>query len=141
MPVYLKAPSYDPCGPDGQGWNRMAILGTCFDECALRPKTEMAFWLVAKDTTRAMYGHYGPCERNGQCGECPWNADGDWPFAAREVLVRVDNDGAPWLMNKKEKGWGEYGEPTTWERVYRLNGEVTRYADEYGSGYLFTKTT
>lgn len=44
MPIYLDPPAPMSGGPDGKGWNRIAIgQWTAYPRCVLRPLTPMAF--------------------------------------------------------------------------------------------------
>lgn len=140
MPIYLKAPEHKPSGVDGLGWNRIAIHGMCNDECALRPKTLTAFF-DALDTRKAAYGMYGPCFNNGNCGSCKIaNSSNDWRFFTDEILVRADKNGTPWIMNKPDKGWEEFGKPATWEYILTINGaNFSRHKDVYSDGVMMTK--
>ena len=54
-----------------------------------------------------------------------------------KVLVRVDEENVPWIMNKPTGGWGEYGEPVTWSFFARLEGwEIgDRYKDGHSEGF------
>ena len=103
--------TYDPRGPDGKGWNRMAIIGLGpHDRCMLMPKTRQA----ALDTLRGMarYGSitsYEECP-NGKsaCLACP--------IAIREKdhwndiwHIREDNNGHVWLLGNVELGFAGFG--------------------------------
>lgn len=140
MPIYLPAPSHNPSGVDGNGWNRIAIHGMCLDECALKPKTLTAF-LGSLDTRRATYGMYGPCFNNGACGTCQVCVEEhEWKFFSDSILIRVDNNGTPWLMNKTEKGWDSFGKLTDWEKLLTIKGaSFKRYKDEFSDGVMMTR--
>ncbi|WP_018309655.1 hypothetical protein [Cupriavidus sp. UYPR2.512] len=105
------ADKHDPRGPDGKGWNRLAIivLGPT-DRCIRMPKTRQA----ALDTLRGMARHgsitsYDVCT-NGQmpCQSCPvatkerdpWN-DG-WH-------IREDARGIVWLLGNVDKAFSGRG--------------------------------
>ena len=103
--------TYDPKGPDGKGWNRIAIFGLSpSDRCILMPKTRQS----ALDTLRGMARHgsitsYEECS-NGKspCHSCPvatkerdpWN-DG-WH-------IREDAQGIIWLLGNVDKAFSGFG--------------------------------
>lgn len=140
MPIYLPAPTHNPLCIDGNGWNRMAIHGMCNDECALRPKTMTAF-LDALDTRRATYGMYGTCFNNGECEACPlFNKEAEWKFFTDKMLIRVDEAGRPWLMNRQDKGWEEFGKPVEWQWLLTIKGSTfKRHKDKYSDGIMMTR--
>ena len=141
MPIFLPPPSPSHRGPDGQGWNRLSLFGLQSPQCALRPARQAAFW-EAMDTRRARYGGYLACTGGGACDLCPRLRAHEviWPWFGEQILVRVDETDTPWAMHRPERGWGEYGEPTTWSRLARLDHvEFRRYRDEHGPGILLTR--
>lgn len=105
------ADEHDPKGPDGKGWNRLAIIGLGpSDRCILMPRTRQA----ALDTLRGMarlgsVTSYDEC-KNGQssCQSCPiamkerdpWN-DG-WH-------IREDAQGIVWLLGNIDKAFSGRG--------------------------------
>lgn len=111
MPYRLRFnDSYNPKGPDGQGWNRLAIIPMLpIERCALRPKSRQA----ALDTLRGM-AHYGvttaylPCTGSDKCANCSratrvkeaWNP---------EWHIREDADGRVWLLGNVEKAFAGFG--------------------------------
>lgn len=137
MPIFLPAPEHNPRGPDGHGWNRIAVHGMCLDECALKPKT-MASFFDALDTRKARYGCFGPCVNGGNCDSCELpSKQREWGWFGNEILVRVDDTGVPWVMNRPDKGWEEYGKRDSWIELLKLNGvEFVRYRDEFGVGVM-----
>jgi hypothetical protein len=157
MPIYLEAPRYNPGGPDGQGWNRLSLcahIGSGMPQCALRPRSLAALATTHRSTRLADWGHYGPCtqrERRGDCAGCP-------VFEARPVLgfhecvtevpvrLKEHTSGAglvrqtytePWLMNRVDDGWGEWGEPTTWAHLAQVTDfrPARPFRDEHGDGF------
>lgn len=140
MPIYLPAPSHNPSGVDGKGWNRIAIHGACNDECALQPKSITAFF-DAIDTRRATYGMYGPCFKKGACSTCSLvSEEYEWRFFTDSIFIRVDSNGTPWLMNKHEQGWEEFGKPTTWAEILKIKGaNFKRRKDEFSDGVMMTR--
>ena len=140
MPIFLPAPEHNPSGPDGNGWNRIAVHGMCLDECALKPNTVAAFF-EAQDTRKARYGSFGPCTKHGNCSECDvFKQRRNWRWFGDEILVRVDGSGAPWVMNRPDNGWEEYGEPTKWKYLLQLDGVVfERWRDEFGTGVMMRR--
>lgn len=137
MPVYLSQPRHDGRGPDGQGWNRLSLnAGPTVDQCALKPSSYATLW-ESQNTTRARFGSFGPCTREGACSDCPVLAEAlnPEPFRAftDSVLVRVlsrpsrvgvfgTDTRVPHLMNKPEQGWGSTSFPTTWQRLAQIIG-------------------
>lgn len=119
--IYLKAPRHKANGPDGQGWNRMAITFEPQDQCALRPSTKEAFLESLRGSSFATYGHYGACIKRGQCEACPLFRKAPLEMSAFDsrVMVRIDETGAPHLMNKPSQGWASRSINTTWERISR----------------------
>ena len=140
MPIYMPAPEHNPSGPDGFGWNRIAVHGLCEDECALKPKTMAAFF-DAQDTRKVRYGSFGPCTKRGSCKECGvFKRQQDWKWLCDEMLVRVDENGVPWVMNRPDKGWEEYGVPTTWGDLLQLDGVVFELLrDNFGIGVMMRR--
>jgi hypothetical protein len=141
MPIYLQAPTHNPQGRDGEGWNRMAIHATTMDECALKPKTLPSF-MDALDTRKVRYGSYGVCSRAGSCQDCPTaHQASHWRWFGEQILVREDEHGNPWIMNRPDKGWEEFSKPTTWEHLLTIQGaEFKLYSDQSGRGIMLSKT-
>lgn len=142
MPIYLPAPAHRNGGPDGKGWNRLAVnaMGALIDDqCALRPR-DYSHLRESQDTRRARYGGYGPCTSAGNCIECPilQAAPKRLDSLDDRVLVRIHPvDGRPCLMNRPEDGWASLALRWTWQDLARLDGwEVgRRYHDEHGDGF------
>ncbi len=64
----------------------------------------------------------------------------EWKWLCDEMLVRVDENGVPWVMNRPDKGWEEYGVPTTWSDLLQLDGvafELLR--DNFGTGVMMRR--
>jgi len=133
MPIFLQAPAHNPRGVDGNGHNRFAITVTTLDECALKPKSLAAFF-DALDTRRARYGAYGPCTRHGRCSDCVTLTKRSNPYwFINPMFVRIDDVGRPWLMNRVDNGWDEFGKPITWEWLLAVESvSFKRTRDEYG---------
>ncbi len=102
---------HDPRGPDGKGWNRVAIHALePTARCAMRPRSRQA----ALDALRGMAGpelatYYGEC--NGPslgCRTCkratkvrdPWNP---------EWVLREDSTGNVWLLGNAAVGFAGKG--------------------------------
>jgi hypothetical protein len=141
MPIYLQAPTPAVGGPDGRGWTRLSIAsmgGLMGDECALRPR-DYTHLIEAMDTRRARYGGYGPCIADGKCGTCPINNAAPTTLRAFDdrVLVRIHQDGRPYLMNRPEDGWASLAQRWTWPNLARLEGWAfgPRYRDEHSDGF------
>lgn len=143
MPIHLIAPGHNPNGPDGQGWNRMAVGSLAGDECALRPRTYAAL-RESQDTRRARYGGFGPCINDGACETCPIFTTAPKHLTSFDdrVLVRIHpHDGHLYLMNRPEDGWASGAHRWTWAEVARLDGwEIgRRHNDEHGDGFWITR--
>lgn len=148
MPVYLKAPTYDGRGPDGQGWNRISLAGganATSDQCALLPRG-YATLAESLDTRRARHGGYGACGRAGDCGCCPIYAAE--PTELRRpgedrVLVRVDAEGRACVMVSPDTGWDGryYIKPWRWLRRLEGWGIGGRADDEHSEGFWLIRCT
>lgn len=118
----------------------MALLGTMLDECALRPTSEATFW-DSHDTRKARYGNYGPCTNAGRCESCErYRKTTPWQWGGDELVVRVDNDGHPWIMNRPDDGWGEFGMRVTWEYLLHVEAEFIRGKDQHGPTIVMRKS-
>jgi len=135
MPIHLRAPAYDPRGPDGHGWNRLSVTLPIGDQCALQPRSYPAL-VESHDTRRARWGGFGPCIRDGDCQHCPvfqappveLRASGD------RILVRIHpHDQQPYLMNNPAAGWASFAYRWTWPKLARLTGWAVgdRHTDEH----------
>lgn len=125
--IFLKAPSHDPVGPDGKGWNRLRVdTLTGSDQCALRPKTAEKFVYESSDTRHARYGGFKDCENQGVCSSCPiYNEPLRSPLEGVErVMVRIDEKGRAWVMNRPEAGWSSFGYIMPWELLARIRSHV-----------------
>lgn len=140
MPIFLDPPQHNPRGPDGKGWNRIAITCDPQPQCALRPRTEATFW-ESQDTVRAQYGNFLSCINGGRCNGCPkMELDNKFPWFGPKILIRIAKDGTAWAMNRPDDGWGEYGCPISWEDLSRIDGVTfERYRDAHGRGVMVTK--
>lgn len=98
--------THNPKGPDGQGWNRMAIIGIgSHDRCTLMPITRQG----ALDTLRGMarYGNptvYSDCISNTPCHQCSVATK-----PKDEWHIREDSTGRIWLLGNIEKGFAGFG--------------------------------
>ena len=111
--------SHNPRGPDGQGWNRMAILPlTPSDRCMLRPKTKQA----ALDTARGMarFGSivsYEDCCSKA-CAQCAVASTDREEWKPEWLLIADDQRGGVWLHADLEKdSFGYYYK--SWEALFR----------------------
>jgi len=103
--------THDPKGPDGKGWNRIAIFGLGpYDRCILMPKTRQA----ALDTLRGM-ARYGSITSYEECanGKSPCHS---CPIAMKERdpwndawHIREDSQGNVWLLGDVEKAFAGFG--------------------------------
>ena len=125
MPIYLPAPAHRNGGPDGQGWNRIALGSLASDECALRPRTPAAL-MESWNTFRARYGGFGPCMQSGRCDSCLFMAALSTPTHLESlddrVLFRVHPQLGPMAMNRPEDGWASLGMRWSWDDLARLSG-------------------
>lgn len=102
--------THNPKGPDGQGWNRMAIIGIgSHDRCTLMPITRQG----ALDTLRGMarYGNptvYSDCISNTPCHQCSV-ATKQKDAWRDEWHIREDSTGRVWLLGNIEKGFAGFG--------------------------------
>ena len=102
--------SRPPAGPDGWGWNRLAVaVMDPLDRCALLPKTRQA----ALDTLRGMatFGNpttYWPCTFSTGCASCPRVLREREPWNAAWHL-REDQQGRVWLLGDVERGFAGFG--------------------------------
>lgn len=105
------ADKYDPKGPDGKGWNRIAIFGLSpIDRCILLPTTRQA----ALDTLRGMARHgsitsYDDCKSGrSPCHACPvaTTERGSWNVGWH---IREDGRGIVWLLGSVERAFAGRG--------------------------------
>jgi hypothetical protein len=130
--------SHNPRGPDGQGWNRMAILPlTPSDRCMLRPRTRQA----ALDTARGMarFGSivsYEDCCGH-TCSQCKIaNADRE-EWKPEWLLIEDDARGGVWLHADLEKdSFGHYYK--SWEALTRAIHvpQLRRLIDPHWGAYF-----
>ncbi|MFF0277499.1 hypothetical protein [Streptomyces sp. NPDC004330] len=144
MPIHLPAPTYQPGGPDGQGWNRISLGSLAGDECALRPRDYTHLRESHADTRRARYGGYGPCVADGRCETCPILQATPLTLSCLDdtVLVRIHPDGHPYLMNRPEDGWASMAKRWTWQDLARLSGWTIgrTHRDEHSRGFWIHRT-
>lgn len=156
--IHLRAPQYDPRGPDGRGWNRLSVnahMGSPADQCALRPRTWAGMYGV-RDSRRARWGNNGRCINAGNCGGCPilhlTQDDPKWlPAHTDTVLVRLkewDGDSrvtlpppTPYVVDQPELGWASPRYRWEWDALARLRGwRLGRHHwDEHGEGFWLVK--
>jgi hypothetical protein len=153
MPIRLDPPTYRPGGPDGNGWNRLSLnahMGAGLTQCALRPRSYPLLW-ECQDTRRSQWGGYRHCIRPEQsCDGCPvlTRQPRELQSVTPVVLVRLkehqgnrgiagQSECTPWVMNRPDNGWGEHGEPWSWEDLARVPGwRVGRqYRDVHSEGF------
>lgn len=137
MSVRLEPPTHEPTGPDGQGHNRLAVIGrTPRTQCALRPMTEGAFW-ESRDTQRARWGNCAPCDGPSDCNYCRRLRHGaPWLWATETVTIRIDEKGQPWVMNRPDRGWAETGLLTSWEALAAIDGATFRCGQDAHGRYI-----
>lgn len=102
--------THNPKGPDGQGWNRMAIIGLgSHDRCIRMPTTRQG----ALDTLRGMARHgnptvYSDCVHATPCPQCPVATKQKDPWVDA-WHIREDAQGRVWLLGNIEKGFAGFG--------------------------------
>lgn len=109
-------------GPDGQGWNRLAIhVFTPEDRCSQRPRT----WQAAVDTYRGMaqlgvFTSYEPCEGSEDgCASCHITRTQKDPWVSTWV-IREDGNGLVWVLGSQEMGFSAKGYAfNSWEMLTR----------------------
>jgi len=141
MPLFLQAPSYDPNGPDQQGRNRLRIeVLDMHDQCAAMPMTIRKLLRESYDTRHARWGGFGPCQNNGDCNACAAQEPIVLGYLPDRLPVRIDENGIPWIMNRLDNGWGEYGVMTTLKTLANAEDyffESTRIERDDTSEYLW----
>lgn len=107
--------NFDPRGRDGKGWNRMVMgcgnMTTPVTRCMLKPKSWQAAWELHNRLLLASATQYGVCSGD-QCSSCPVaNKERvNYKCGAELAVVREnDTDGSVWILNRRDRGWGEFG--------------------------------
>lgn len=137
--------THNPRGPDGQGWNRLSIVGIgSHDRCTLMPITRQG----ALDTLRGMarYGvptAYSDCINNATCCQCPvaTKQKDKWQDAWH---IREDAKGHVWLLGNVEKGFSGFGHCYKNWAALMSDVEVPmlkRMSDRHGLYWIATDTT
>lgn len=81
-------------------------------QCPVRPTCLTTLWESV--TGRAHWGNFRACSRPCNCGAEPERV------IAAETVLREDEEGRPWLMNREAGGWAEYGIPlASWATILR----------------------
>jgi hypothetical protein len=94
------------------------------------------------DTRKARYGNYGPCDGRGQCNSCQrLHKTEQWKWLSDEFFIRKDEDGQPWIMNRPDDGWGEYGIRVSWEFLSRIKATFVRSKDQHGPTIIMRRIT
>ena len=101
------------------------------------PKCYESLKYESCNSVMAKWGGFGACFADGDCQACPMLLPTRLSMMTPKVLVRIDEKNIPWIMNKPDAGWGEYGEPVTWSFVARLDGwEIgERHKDSHSGGF------
>lgn len=106
----LKLEDRAPAGPDGQGWNRLAInTFSPTPRCALRPQTRQAALDVARGMAHfGVVTAYAACDGSGYCASCLRNIQEreEWNMAWH---IREDDKGLVWLLGNVELGFSGFG--------------------------------
>jgi hypothetical protein len=119
MNAYMHTPddTYNPIGVDGQSRNRLALwINEPSAHCKLKPLSWQAAFEATSETRhpslwRQSWSSFGTCE-GSTCDTCPLAKhmeQGDRNRLHEPGIIRIDDQGRPWLMNKQKRGWGEYG--------------------------------
>ena len=59
-----------------------------------------------------------------------------------EFYIRADDLGRPWIMNRQDNGWEEYGVVTSWADLLQLDGvEFFRFKDAFSYGVKMVRVT
>lgn len=137
----LQPPPHNPRGPDGQGLNRLAVLQPDPQpQCALRPRSYEALVEADRGSKFATYGHYGRCVADA-CASCPRSPAAAPEPLGDEILVRLDEEGRPWIMNRPDRGWGERGFRTSFEALANMPSfrPDRRHRDSHGTGFWMVR--
>lgn len=131
----------DPGGPDGSGWNRLAIHPMePMERCALRPRSRQA----ALDTLRGMahFGNvcaYSPCSQSAaDCRNCPTATHEREEWQA-SWLIREDSSGNPWLLANADLGFSAFGyRYRSWRALMHAVNVPTlrRQLDKHGAYWI-----
>ena len=104
-----------PGGPDGQGRNRLRLedAGPWLpDRCLLRPTDPQTLWEGLERPGHAEPTLFGLCDHAARHVRCIRLVRTDLARGAYPATcVRMLGDGKPWLLNRPDRGWGEYGHP------------------------------
>lgn len=128
-------------GPDGQGWNRFRMETIApLPRCKMKPLNGFAAWEASARPHhwRDSWSQFDLCTCHGEC-----------PIAQRKrrtplgdsCVVREDEDGEVYLMNKQDGGWSEFGyRYASWAALFREWDIVVGFerADEHGSYWPVT---
>lgn len=133
--------AWTPTGPDGQGRNRLTLYpGTPVARCMLRPSNWQAAWELHNRPSLAEPTLFGACTGSGDCATCPIANKRRTEYHRSPVMVGVvrefPSDGSVWILNRRDKGWGEFGyRHSSWaEFVQHENVFIGRcLVDEYGA--------
>lgn len=105
---------FQPGGRDGKGWNRLVMgcgnMSSPMTHCLLKPTSWQAAWELHNRGQNASPHQFGLCTGSA-CATCP--------IANRErvsykggvslAVVREYDDGSVWILNRRDRGWGEFG--------------------------------
>ena len=138
---FLEFPENRPArGPDGAGWNRLAIHTMApMPRCALRPSSRQAALDTARGMARVGSPHwYGLCEPlDSACGDCQVCARSresldEW---RAEWCIREDSHNQVWLLGSQMLMFAGRGYAyASWEALFRAIAvpELKRMQDEHG---------
>lgn len=140
---FLPPDSYDHRGVDGQGRNRLRLeVVTPARRCSLLPLTYEAAWESEHrpEHSRQSWASFAPCTGNA-CETCPIStAKKVKPFGP--TVVREDEQGRVWLMNRREGGWAEFGHPyKTWGALLAAWDVTVGARGRDGHGVYFEVTS
>jgi len=107
--------NYTPRGPDGKGWNRVVMgcgnMAYPTERCMLKPVTWQAAWESHNRPSLASPLQFGTCSSNGNCEGCPVANQQRVSYVGSALIgvIREAEDGSVWILNRRDKGWGEFG--------------------------------
>jgi len=137
---------YDPRGPDGRGRNRLRIEASDVifpHRCLLRPSDLRSAWAAVERSSLVEPTLFGACDCRGDvCGRPAKHEP-----ATPALTVRVADDDTPWLLNRRDRGWGECGRPSTWADVgcalaaAARDGAMCRYGRDRDGEYVVVART
>ena len=141
MNYQLSAPdAWTPTGVDGRGHNRLTLYPPSpLARCLWQPQNWQAAWELHHRPAQASPLSFGACTYSGGCDTCPIaNAKRHeyHPGTQQLGVVREFTDGSVWILNRRDKGWGEFGyRYNNWAEFVQNENVVIgeRKIDEHGA--------